>query len=110
MASSITLKVNQSISFTSTISDAYGVSASAKNINYVSSNPSVVILANSGTFVAGSIPQNSVSNNVLTGVSNGSATITITIDGGAVIDTISVVVESLPPAELTIVFGTPTPA
>ena len=107
MSATISLNVNESISVTTIINDAYGAATSAKNVNYVSSDPTIAILANSGTFVAGSNPQNSVSTNVITGIKNGSAVVTVTIDGSVVVDTISVTVHTNPPAELTFVFGTP---
>jgi uncharacterized protein YjdB len=109
MSGSITLRINQSVTFTTLIDDSYGASTSAKTINYISNNPDVAVVGNPGNFVVGSVPQNSVSTNTITGISNGSAVISVTIDGGIVIDIISVTVESNPPAKLNFIFGTPTP-
>lgn len=107
MAGSITLQVNQSVSFTTMIADSYGSATSAHTINYISSDPTVAVLANNGVFVQGSLPQNSVSTNTITAIKNGTAIITITIDGGIVINTINVSVNTPPPAEINFVFGTP---
>lgn len=109
MANVVNLHVNQSVSFSTLILDSYGIATSAKTINYLSNNPNVAVLGSAGSFVVGSIPQNSISTNTITALSNGSATITITINGDVVIDTIEVNVETLPPNKITIVFGTPTP-
>lgn len=105
----VTLHVNQSVSITSIVSDAYGAASSAKTINYISDDPTIVILANNGVFVPSTVPINSVSTNIITGLKNGIATITVTIDGGAVINTIVVTVNSPPPAEISFVLGTPAP-
>ena len=108
MSTPITLQVHQFVSVTTRIIDAYGVSTSAKTINYVSSDPTVAILDDAGDFVQGTDPQNSVSTNVIRGLSNGIATISVTADG-TLIDTIVVTVQSNPPAALVFIFGTPSP-
>lgn len=110
MSNTINLTVNESVSVTTLILDGYGIATTAQTINYLSSDPTIITLANSGVFVPGSIPQNSVSTNVIKGLKNGTATITITINGGTVIDTINVVVNSPAPASLSFIFGTPIPA
>jgi uncharacterized protein YjdB len=109
MASSITLLINESVSITNLIVDAYGNPASSKQVVYSSSNPSVATLANSGTFVVGSIPQNSVSVNTINAVGAGTAIVTITLDGGLVVDPITVIVNAPIPNSITTIFGTPIP-
>lgn len=108
MATNISLQVNQLVSVTTRIIDAYGVSTSAKTINYVSSDPTVAILDEAGDFVQGTDPQNSVSTNTIRGLSNGVATITVTADG-VLTDTLIVTVHSNPPAGFVFIVGTPTP-
>ena len=106
MANDLTMQVNSSISITTSIIDAYGAATSAKTINYISSDPSVATLANSGTFIAGLVPLNSSSTNTIYAIGNGTATITVTVDG-TLMGTIDIVVNSPPPSGLVFVFGTP---
>lgn len=108
MAGTINLQVHQSVSFTSRIIDAYGVLTSAKTISYISSDPTIAILDDAGDFIPNTDPINSQSTNVIRGLSNGTATISVVADG-VLTDTITCIVHSNPPAAFVFVFGTPTP-
>src|SRR5690554_5440854 len=109
MASSITLKIGQEVTFTTLVLDAYGASTSGSVTTYTSSDPTVAILANNGSFTPGTIPINSVSTNSIRALKNGEATITVNVDG-SIMNTIDVTVNSPEASELEFVFGTPIPS
>lgn len=109
MSATINLQTGQSVVFTTRVIDAYGALASGHTINYVSSDPLIAIVDEQGSFEPNTVPINSISNNTIRGLTNGSCVITVSIDGTLVIDTVNVVVNSPPPAALVFVFSTPTP-
>src|SRR5689334_10974832 len=109
MSATINLQTGQSVVVTTRVIDAYGSLASGHVVNYVSSDPLIAIVDEQGSFEPNTTPINSISNNTIRGLTNGTCTITVSIDGTLVIDTITVIVNSPPPASLVFVFSTPTP-
>ncbi len=105
MASSVTLKIGQSVAVTANIVDGYGNPAPSNQISWISSAPAIAIVSSNG-FVPGT--ENTVSTNTITAISNGSATVTCTVNG-SVINTIAVTVSSPAPSLIDFVIGTPTP-
>jgi hypothetical protein len=107
-SANITLQANTEVSVTTLIIDAYGVSTSAQSINYISSEPSIVVLANAGTFLPDTSPKNSVSTNIIKALAAGVSVISVTINGSLLIETITATVIENAPTDMTFVFGTPT--
>lgn len=105
MASSVTLKIGQSVAVTANIVDGYGNPAPANQINWISDTPVVAIVSNN-SFVPGT--ENTVSTNTITGINNGSATITCTVNG-TIMNTVVVTVSSPAPSLIDFVLGTPVP-
>ncbi len=102
---SVTLKIGQSVPVTANIVDDNGNPATAGQIAWVSDTPAIATVTNN-SFVSGS--NNTVSTNTITGIANGEATVTCTVDG-QVINTVDVLVDSPSPTVVDLILGTPTP-
>ncbi len=105
---STTLKIGQSISFTTNCVDSYGNPAPGQIITTASSAPQIAMVTNN-TFLPGS--NNTIATNVITAISNGNSIITITINtnSGIITNTIDVTVASPDPTIIDIILGQATP-
>ncbi len=108
MSVSATMKIGQTLAYTITCADAYGVAAPGQTISTYSSAPAIAMVTNN-SFVVGS--DNTVANQVITAIANGTAIITtaITTIGGTLLNEIDLTVDSPEPTVINIILGQPTP-